>query len=1099
MDAVIYELHVRAFHDANNDGIGDFRGLIQKLDYLQDLGVTCLWLLPFFPSPLRDDGYDIADYTGVHPDYGTLDDFREFLEAAHSRGMQVLIELVINHTSDQHPWFQAARRAPPGSPAREFYVWSDTTDRYPGVRIIFTDTEKSNWTWDPEAKAYYWHRFFSHQPDLNFDNPVVVAEVLKVMRFWLDLGVDALRLDAIPYLLEREGTSCENLPETHQVIKRIRAELDRDYTDRMFLAEANQWPQDVRAYFGEGDECHMAFHFPLMPRLFMGLRLEDRHPVTDIMEQTPKIPPDCQWAIFIRNHDELTLEMVTEEERDYMYLAYSTDPRMRVNVGIRRRLAPLMENNRRRIELLFSILLSFPGTPILYYGDELGMGDNIYLGDRHGVRTPMQWSADRNAGFSHANPARLYSPVIMDPIYGYEAINAEAQRGDPSSLLNWTRHMIALRKLFKVFGRGSIEFLAPANRKILAYIRRHDGEQVLCVANLSRFAQPFELDLSGLAGKTPVEMLGYVEFPRISRGQYPLTLGPYGFLWFELHGEDEPAEIRTAAPEETTLTLQGTEPWTALLQPGPRRILEGEVLRDYLSRQPWFGGRSRTVRTCRLEETVALSRTAGIAIVEAGYDGGEPESYLLSLAIATGPEAELVRTGQARAVLCGLQLNGEPGILCEGLAVDAVCREIRGIITGGAAWRGSQGAFRGLPAAGLRDSIQLDGGSTIARPVGEQRNPSVVFGDQLRLKLLRRVVPGPEPGSEMSRHLAERVGFSGVPGFGGLLEYHPAEGTAATIGMLERLPPNQGDGWQWIQEELRRYHERALTLEAPEQPPPRALDLSDVPLSPSLDELLGISDDAAAALGRRTAELHLALARPSDDPAFTPEPMTSADLSRLAGGIRREAAEVFAGLKAAIPRLPDEVVELASRVLSYRGRVWSRLERVLLVEPKMLRMRIHGDYHLGQVLRVGPDFLVLNFEGDAARPPAERRAKESPLRDVAAMLRSLSHASQAALSGHVARRPADLNRLLPWAEVWERSVCGVFLQAYRSAAAGAPFLPARPADFRRTLEAYLLDNVLRELRQELDHRPAGVRVPLLGLLTLEGDEESGRLSGATQA
>ena len=540
-DAIIYELHVRAFADSNADGIGDFAGLLQKLDYLQDLGVTCLWLLPFFPSPLRDDGYDISDYLSVHPMYGTVDDFTAFLNAAHERGMQVIIELVVNHTSDHHPWFQAAREAPPGSPERDFYVWSDTDKRYGEARIIFTDTEKSNWTWDPVAKAYYWHRFFSHQPDLNYDNPRVLEEVLKVMQHWLDLGVDGLRVDAIPYLVEREGTSCENLPETHAIVKSLRKEIDEGYANRMILAEANQWPADVRPYFGEGDECHMAFHFPLMPRIYMAVRQEDRFPVTDIMAQTPAIPETCQWGLFLRNHDELTLEMVTSDERDYMYLAYSADPRMRLNLGIRRRLAPLLDNNRRRVELLNSLLFSFPGTPILYYGDEIGMGDNIYLGDRNGVRTPMQWNTDRNAGFSRANPARLYAPVIMDPVWGYQAVNVEAQQDDTSSLLNWMRNMIALRKLFQVFGRGSFEVLNPANRKVLAYVRRYREEQVLCVANLSRFAQPVDLDLGGMEGMTPVEMLGYVEFPAIGSQAYRLTLAPYGFLWLELHNTREEA------------------------------------------------------------------------------------------------------------------------------------------------------------------------------------------------------------------------------------------------------------------------------------------------------------------------------------------------------------------------------------------------------------------------------------------------------------------------------------------------------------------------------------------------------------------------------
>ena len=538
-DAIIYELHVRAFLDSNNDGIGDFPGLLSRLDYLQDLGVTCIWLLPFFPSPLRDDGYDISNYVEVNPSYGTLSDFKSFLDAAHQHNMQVMIELVINHTSDQHPWFKAALLAPPGSAAREMYVWSNTDQLYKGVNIIFRDTETSNWTWDETAKAYYWHRFFSHQPDLNFDNPSVMEEVLKVLRFWLDMGVDALRMDAIAYLVERDGTTCENLPETHLVVKKIRAAIDVEYANRLILAEANESPVNVRPYFGDGDECHMAFHFPLMPRMYLAIRQEDSLPISDIMAQTPPIPDNCQWGLFLRNHDELTLALVSEDERDYMHIAYSNDPRMRINGGIRRRLAPLLDNNRRRIELLNSLLFSFPGTPILYYGDEIGMGDNIYLGDRNSVRTPMQWNSDRNAGFSRCDPARLFFPVIMDPTYGYQAINVEAQLDDPSSLLHWTRNMIALRKLFQVFGRGTQRFLSPVNRKILAYLRdlkRADDsrETVLCVANLSRFAQPVSLDLADYDGAEPVEMLGYVPFPTITRAPYVLTLSPYSFLWLEL-------------------------------------------------------------------------------------------------------------------------------------------------------------------------------------------------------------------------------------------------------------------------------------------------------------------------------------------------------------------------------------------------------------------------------------------------------------------------------------------------------------------------------------------------------------------------------------
>ncbi|HJR62273.1 MAG TPA: maltose alpha-D-glucosyltransferase [Gemmatimonadaceae bacterium] len=537
-DAVIYQLHVKAFRDSNNDGFGDFPGLIEKLEYLESLGVNCIWLLPFYPSPLKDDGYDISDYEGIHPQYGTLDDFQRFLDEAHRRGMRVITELVINHTSDQHPWFQRARHAPLGSTERDFYVWSEDPHRYSSARIIFTDTEKSNWTWDPIANQFYWHRFFSHQPDLNYDNTAVIEAVIQVMRFWLSMGVDGLRLDAIPYLVEREGTNCENLPETHAVLKKLRAALDAEFDSRVFLAEANQWPPDVRPYFGDGDECHMAFHFPLMPRMFMGIRREDRTPIIEIMARTPDIPRDCQWGIFLRNHDELTLEMVTDEERDYMYNEYAKDKRMRINLGIRRRLAPLMDNGRRQIELMNAMLMSMPGTPIIYYGDEIGMGDNVYLGDRNGVRTPMQWNGSWNAGFSDGDHAALYSPIIMDLPYSFQAVNVTAQERTQTSLLRWMRRLIRVRKQYKAFGRGTWESLHPANRQVLCFLRRYDTETLLCVNNLSRYAQYVELDLHQFAGWTPVETWSQKPFPRIGELPYLLTLAPHGFLWFRLDRPD---------------------------------------------------------------------------------------------------------------------------------------------------------------------------------------------------------------------------------------------------------------------------------------------------------------------------------------------------------------------------------------------------------------------------------------------------------------------------------------------------------------------------------------------------------------------------------
>src|SRR5687768_15998266 len=641
-DAVIYQLHIKAFYDSNGDGIGDFAGLMQRLDYVDSLGVSAIWVLPFYPSPLRDDGYDIAQYRAINPAYGDMRDFRRFVGEAHRRGIRVVTELVINHTSDQHRWFQKARRAKPGSAARNFYVWSDTDERYKGTRIIFLDTEKSNWTWDPVAQAFFWHRFYSHQPDLNFDNPRVLEEVLRVMHFWLDFGVDGLRLDAIPYLIEREGTNNENLPETHDVLKKIRAEMDKHFPDRMLLAEANQWPEDTRPYFGEGDECHMSFHFPLMPRMYMAVAQEDRHPITDIIRQTPEIPDSCQWAIFLRNHDELTLEMVTAEERDYLWRTYAKDSRARINLGIRRRLAPLMENDRRKIELMNGLLLSMPGTPVLYYGDELGMGDNYYLGDRDGVRTPMQWSADRNGGFSRANPQQLYLPPIMDPVYGFQTVNVEAQQNESASLLNWMRRMIGVRKQHKAFGRGALTFLYPRNRKILAYIRRHDDERILCVANLSRQAQAVELDLAEFRGAVPIELTGGAAFPPVGDLPYMLTLPAYGFFWFLLAPEAEAPRWHVPAPdplpEFVTLTVPGGRIERAL-QDRERHQLERFALPEFLARQRWFAGKGAAIQEVGVTPIGSIPGEPNqlIVVETARTDGGE-QRYFLPLSVIWGED-----------------------------------------------------------------------------------------------------------------------------------------------------------------------------------------------------------------------------------------------------------------------------------------------------------------------------------------------------------------------------------------------------------------------------------------------------------------------------
>jgi maltose alpha-D-glucosyltransferase/alpha-amylase len=1036
-DAIIYELHVKAFADGNNDGIGDFIGLMQRLDYLQDLGVTCIWLLPFFPSPLRDDGYDIADYMNVNPSYGTMGDFTAFLNAAHERGLQVMIELVINHTSDQHPWFQAARRAAPGSPEREFYVWSESDQIYKDARIIFTDTEKSNWTWDPIAQAYFWHRFFSHQPDLNFDNPKVTEEVIRVMRFWLDLGVDGLRMDAIPYLIERDGTNCENLPETHVVIKQIRAAIDADYEGRMILAEANQWPSDVRPYFGDGDECHMAFHFPVMPRIYMALRQEDRLPITDIMAQTPDIPDTCQWGLFLRNHDELTLEMVTNDERDYMYQAYSADPRTRINLGIRRRLAPLMDNNRRRIELLNSLLFSLPGTPIIYYGDEIGMGDNVYLGDRNGVRTPMQWNPDRNAGFSRCNPAMLYSPVIMDPVWGYEAVNVEAQQSDPSSLLNWMRNMVALRKLFRVFGRGTLEFLHPENRKILAYLRRYEGEQILCVTNLSRFAQPVDLDLSKLAGMVPIEMIGYVEFPKIGREPYRLTLGTYGFLWLELHGTPE-----TVSDREGDASLRTATSWAGVFEGAGRMRLESTILPAFLPKHRWFGAKSRTIATTKVADWGELDGSA-IALVDVEYESGEADRYVVPLGMKFG--------------------EGHPH---DGIQDDPFCCALLQAVEESGTIALRSGHIRGVPSESFR-TLRGEGDLPLRRGSAEQSNSSLIYGDRLILKLYRRHHNGPNPDVEIGRYLTDKVHFDKIAPFAGSLTYTDAAGEESAIGIVQGLVANEGDAWNFTLEDLDRYYEHAAHMTYPADPRRER-------------EYVGAYLSSACTLGRRTGELHRALATPTEDPAFAPEPYVPPS-ARL----HQEALAAFELLKDQLPEMADNLVEMAATVLGRRSQI---LDRIAIPPTGRYghQIRTHGDYHLGQVLRVHNDFVILDFEGEPARSLAERRNKATPLKDVAGMLRSFSYAAHATMMNYATRHPEGIQVLEPWARLWEREVSAEFLNGYRSAFAeqDGDLLPASSEDFRRLLDACLLEKALYELTYELNNRPTWVRIPLAGILSL---------------
>jgi maltose alpha-D-glucosyltransferase/alpha-amylase len=1093
-DAIIYQAHVKSFFDSNNDGIGDFPGLTQKLDYLQGLGITCIWLLPFFPSPLKDDGYDIADYSSVHPSYGTIADFRAFVEAAHQRGIRVLIELVVNHTSDQHPWFQRARLAPPGSAERSFYVWSDTDKKFPETRIIFTDTEKSNWTFDPVANQYYWHRFFSHQPDLNHNNPAVVDAVIDLMKFWLELGVDALRLDAVPYLCVREGTNNENLPETHAVLKRMRRELDAAFRNRMLLAEANQWPADVRDYFGEGDECHMAFHFPLMPRMFMALRQEDRHAITEILNQTPDIPETCQWALFLRNHDELTLEMVTDEERDYMYQAYAADPQMRLNVGIRRRLAPLVENSRRRIDLLNMLLFSMPGTPIIYYGDEIGMGDNIYLGDRNGVRTPMQWSGDRNGGFSRADPARLFAPPIMDPVYGYQSINVEALERSPFSLLNWMRRLIAVRRQHRVFGRGTLEFVPCSNRKVLAYLRRDADETVLVVANLSRSLQPVEVDLASCAGLLPVEMFGVTEFPRVQADKpYFMTLAPYAAHWFSMVTQPMLVTQTLSGPErdaqpaivgELPALLVGVN-WENILDSATRHVLERQALKPFLQRQRWFAGKSRTVRDARFTDWVMLrggASPAFLTLVTVTYAEGAPETYAMPLALLVGDASTRVFADAPGSVLARIT-GARKGAIVDGLLDDDVCNRTLDMAEAATQLQGARSTLRGVREGGV---TELGDDRKWVRAGADSSNSVAFVDDKYVLKLFRRIEAGPNPEFEIGRALTAQ-GFNRIPALAGALVLERQGEESGTIAVVQAALANQGSGWTFTIDELRRYYERVEARinrgdadglkEGGELS--ATTDGSEPP--PFFAALEGWYLGAAGTLGRRTAEMHLALAS-APGPAFTPEPFGRDALRQFGASIEREASTVLDLLAAKIQTLPDDLRPDAAALLRRRESLRERVKDLERVRDGGQRIRVHGDYHLGQVLRTEEDFVILDFEGEPARTLDERRARHSPLKDVAGMLRSFNYAATAALMAF-AQAPGARERLTPWAQAWQHWVSRAFLDAYRGAIGNSPIVPSEES-FNALLEVFILEKALYELGYELNNRPEWTRIPLNALVTL---------------
>ena len=1066
-DAIIYQLHVKAFADSNNDGIGDFAGLTEKLGYLQDLGVTALWLLPFYPSPGRDDGYDIADYGAINPDFGTMKDFRRFIVEAKRRGLRVITELVINHTSDQHDWFKRARRSDPKSSARNWYVWSDTDQKYAGTRIIFTDTEKSNWTWDHEAGQFYWHRFFSHQPDLNFDNPHVVSAMVQVMKRWLDAGVDGFRLDAIPYLCERDGTNNENLPETHTVIRRLRAELDAYARGKVLLAEANQWPEDVQEYFGNGDECHMAYHFPLMPRIYMAIAQEDRFPITDILRQTPDIPANCQWALFLRNHDELTLEMVTDVERDYLWSTYANDPRARINVGIRRRLAPLMDNDRRKIELMNSLLLSFPGTPIIYYGDEIGMGDNIYLGDRNGVRTPMQWTPDRNGGFSRADPARLYAPIIMDSVYGYEAVNVEAQSRSLSSLLSATKRLISVRKSTLAFGRGSMTFIRPVNRAVLAYVRQLGDEVILCVANLSRSAQATELDLSAWKDRIPLEMLGRTHFPAIGELPYMITLAPYGFYWFQLRERDKSEHIApSVVPEFETLVVPLGATWVSLAR--TRSVFERDVLPGHLARTRWYPEHAASGINPTLTSAIPFcdigDNRPWLTFFEV-TERGTTTRYVLPMQIEWMRfDRERYNPHALAAVRQGAREGTLLDVASDRIFIALLLRNLREALT--VEESGLSLEFRPTSKFSGKQVRQPE---RIVAVEGEKFSSTALVDSDYVVKLYRKLQSGIHPEIEVGRHLAEVAGFANTPAMLGSVELTEGESRSA-IAIVHARVEHQGDAWTVTAAYLDRFLEEQRLLTASAHPGERD---EQVPYLRFMSQA-----------GRRAAEMHLAFATVSGLADFAPEPIRSADAQRWSEDIVARAERVFETLNQKRNTIDEADRPLVDQLLAQRAILHDRLKVLLPADTRGLNIRHHGDLNLGRMLIVKDDIFISGFEGDLRQSLEERRRKAPAARDLASLIRSIEYSATAALERALKLAPDEQGRLSTALMEWVDRSIAAFLAAYRENMTNSSLWPTDRQAAGQMLDFFLLDKMLDEIEYELLQSPEWLRVPLTGVLRL---------------
>lgn len=1074
-NAVIYQLHVKAFADSNGDGIGDFKGLRTKLDYLSDLGVTAIWLLPFYPSPLRDDGYDIAKYTAVHPSYGNLRDAKEFIREAHKRGMQVITELVMNHTSDQHPWFQASRDREKPSPYKDFYVWNDNPEKYQEARIIFTDFETSNWAWDPKAQSYYWHRFYSHQPDLNFENPAVQKAMMGIVDFWMEAGVDGLRLDAVPYLFEKEGTNCENLPETHAFLKKLRTHVDEKFQDRMLLAEANQWPADAVKYFGKGkgDECHMAFHFPLMPRMFMAMQMEDRFPIVDILETTPAIPQTSQWATFLRNHDELTLEMVTDEERDYMYRMYAKDARARINVGIRRRLAPLLGNDRRKIELLNVLLFTLPGTPVVYYGDEIGMGDNYYLGDRNGVRTPMQWSADLNAGFSRANPQQLYFPTIIDPEYHYETVNVENQLRNSSSLLWWMKRIIAIHKRFSVFGEGNIEFLLPDNKKILAFVRKNKQENILVVANLSRYPQATQLDLSAWQGSIPQEVFGSTAFPEVGREPYSLTLAPYGYFIFSLERQKAQALPSSAKKEHEFRNIQTI----ADLFAGKTkdRVLP-EILAPWLATTTWFMGKGRKIDQMAIKEVVPVETAESLLgirtlFLEISYKEGQPELYIVPVALASGVKARQIQRRHPESIIANLKLGKTKAVLFDATHATDWQQWLLRLAKSKKAQKGKSGKFVATMQKGGAGVVK-EGATGEVVHVGRE-NTVIAFQKEWVAKLYRRAQEGVRPEIEIGLQL-QKAGFQNKARLLAEIQYVARGSEPMTIAAMEEFVPNQGDAWALCREEATRYAEYILSSK--DQLP------GTVPLE-NADEFFSTASGEAfreqmALLGKRVGEFHLALLKEKEKKEFKPEVFGYIYQVALSQFMNSSAKRVLATASQA-KNLPEEITRELQQVIASKAHMSRKFQDLQAQKIQAVTSRIHGDFHLGEILFTGKDFAITDYEGNPEKSLSEKRLKRSPLFDVAALINSLYTAAYTPLLEQKDSLSEEEQVLLEtWFAQWHSYYAGIFLAEYRATTKNSGIVPENEESFSVLLQSLLLTRALQQLDQELRNPSNALLIPV---------------------